>query len=272
MNTTSWNYELARTWEKFLPPIRPYQEEIEIFRALIYKYLQTSEDHPNVLILGSTPELRDLVCSLGLVPTVVDYSKENYVAMGTLKKTRNTTERFVESDWLEFESDESFDIILSEAALNVVDARSSAIMYRRCSDLLKSGGYLLAKNWIRVANGSYSVEDLIASYRTASNYPFGFYSYSCIPLMLCFYDYDGEVIYLREFSKRCRELFEANLITQREWESIAVHKYENVDLQLYIPSQADFRRDIEKYFVIEKIYDIETAFSEFHPIFALSRR
>jgi len=270
MNTTSWNNYLAETWNKYLPPIRPYSKEIEILREYIIKYKKVVSS-PSVLILGSTPELRDLVNELGLIPFVVDYSHDNYITMGTLKRILGE-ETFINMNWLDYSPNQQFDIILSEAAFNVIDADSSKILYLKCSNWLKPDGILLAKNWIRFSNRHIPVNELITSYRQSLYYEFGFYSYTCIPLMLCFYDYKNERITLKDFNNECKKLFESEIITHEEWDSIAIHEYENVDLQLYIPDMFRFINDISEHFYIKSVQNINIAYSEYHPIIILSRR
>ena len=93
----TWNNYLAITWDKYLPPIRPYVEECEIFKAYLNIFIKQNGKTPKVLILGSTPELRDVAYSCGIEPVVVDYSKDNYEAMGTLCKVAGN-DRFVESN------------------------------------------------------------------------------------------------------------------------------------------------------------------------------
>jgi hypothetical protein len=270
MNTTSWNKYLAETWGNYLPPIRPYFEELDIFRKHIIEY-KSINPTPSVLILGSTPELRDLVNNLKLIPTIVDYSEKNYIAMGMLKKT-DGSENFINLNWLDFTPNQQFDIILSEAAFNVLDAESSKILYSKCRSWLKASGKLLAKNWVRISNHYCPINELITNFRQSLSNHFGFYSSTCIPLMLCFYDYTIERITLKNFNNECQKLFENGRITREEWDTISVHSYENVDLQLYIPDVYDFINDIVNLFYIEQIYDIKVAYSEYHPIFILSRR
>lgn len=268
--TTSWNNYLAGTWGKYLPPIRPYTEEIDILRQYLVEYKETPPSL-EILILGSTPELRDLVNEVGLTPTVVDYSEDNYTAMGTLKKIVGK-EIFINSNWLSYNPVQQFDFILSEAAFNVLDSQSSKKLYAKCKDWLKPGGKLLAKNWVRISNRKGEAEDLISNFRCQPEHQFGFYSFACIPLMLCFYDFSVERITLKDFSNECRNLFEKGKIKQAEWDTIGIHEYENVDLQLYIPDVYEFINDISNHFYIEQIHDIKRAYSEYHPIFVLTRR
>ena len=79
--STSWNNYLAMTWDKYLPPIRPYDSELNYFKRVVQEYISRKNSLPSVLILGSTPELRDVVYGFGIQPTVVDYDKDNYTIL-----------------------------------------------------------------------------------------------------------------------------------------------------------------------------------------------
>lgn len=99
MNSTSWNNYLAMTWDKYLPLIRPYFEELSVIKTYIQQYIITYENKPKVLILGSTPELRDVVYEYGIIPTVVDFSKDNYEGMSLLRRLSGD-DKFVEKTGL----------------------------------------------------------------------------------------------------------------------------------------------------------------------------
>ena len=64
MERATWNNYLAQTWDKYLPPIRPYAEETAIFKWYVANFIKDKGKIPNILILGSTPELRDIVYEL----------------------------------------------------------------------------------------------------------------------------------------------------------------------------------------------------------------
>lgn len=241
-------------------------------RAILKRRVHEVGSEVRVLILGSTPEFRDLVSSLGLVPTVVDHSRENYLSLGLLKASKDLPEHFVQSDWLNYSPDEPFDIILSEAAFNVVEAQASRELYRRCRDFLRPNGRLLAKNWVRPVGYTKTLSELTSGYRNSAGHPYGFYSYACVPLMLYFYDYKNETIDLRGFEERCRRLFVSGSLYESEWKSISVHKYENVNLRLYIPNEVDFLTHMEPLFSLLKSYDVGIAHSRYHPTYIFSRR
>lgn len=164
-----------------------------------------------------------------------------------------------------------YDFILCEASFNVLPKESAKMMYKTASELLNKNGLIITKEWIRFSNKPKSVEHLIDEYRHSSN-TYDFYSFTCIPLMLYFYDYENEKITLKDLDKGVQNLLADNIITQKEYETIGVHEYQNVELELYIPDIVEFEQDMKEYFDLVFIHNVNIAYSEYHPIFVYERK
>lgn len=271
MNSTSWNNYLAITWDKYLPPIRPYFEELSIFKTYIQRYIKMYNAKPKVLILGSTPELRDVVYEYEITPTVVDFSKENYEGMSLLRRLKGS-DTFIKKNWLDLnDCDGQFDFIFSEAAFNVLPKESSKKIYQIISKLLTAQGIVVAKEWIRFSDKPLSIEHIIEEYRSSTN-SYGFYSFTCIPLMLNLYDYENDRITLRSLDKGAQKMLSEGKINQQEYDTIGIHDYQNVELELYIPKIDEFEQDVNEYLDLIAIHNVNIAHSEFHPIFVLERK
>lgn len=272
MTSTSWNHYLAITWDKYLPPIRPYFEELAIFKSFIQAFVSHKKRNPTILILGSTPELRDLVYEFGIQPTVVDYDSRNYEGMSILVGNEGS-DNFIETNWLDLSAKKigQFDFIFSEAAFNVLCQKDARTLYGLCHELLNEEGRLIAKQWVRFSDEKKAIEDLVEEYRR-SNSARGLYSYLCIPLMLHFYDFERERISLRQLDDGVKEMLKNRLITSAEQRTVGIHDYQNVNLVLYIPRILDFMNDMSAYFNTIVIKDIGIAHSEHHPIFVLEKK
>ena len=272
MNNATWNNYLALTWDKYLPPIRPFPEELDIIKKYISVFIDENLRKPDVLVLGSTPEFRDILFEYEIMPVVVDFSKDNYEGMSALVRNRGK-EVFIKSDWMEMEKcigQNKFDFILSEAAFNVVSRDLAKKLYEICFGLLKDKGIMLIKEWIRFSNEKIELGKMLAEYRKSINSR-GFYSHLCIPLILHFYDYNNEKIVLKEFDYRLKKLYEAAVITSKEWETISIHGYQNVDLQLYIPQISDFLNDMSLGGRLVNMHVIDKPNAQYHPIFVYGR-
>ncbi|MCX4339634.1 MAG: hypothetical protein OSJ72_08325 [Lachnospiraceae bacterium] len=273
MERATWNNYLAQTWDKYLPPIRPYAEETAIFKRYVANFIKDKGKIPSILILGSTPELRDIIYEFDITPTVVDFSRENYEGMSLLLRNKGT-DKFIENNWLDMRECNDigqYDFIFSEAAFNVLNVKAAKQIYHLCSTLLKNNGKLIVKEWIRFSDTRPLLEDLIKDYRE-SNSTLGFYSYLCIPLMLLFYDFENEVITLKDLDREINKMLSSGKITINEQMSVGIHEYRNVDLELYIPSILEFMNDMKEYLSLSMIHTVHIAHAEFHPIFVYERR
>lgn len=267
--TATWNNYYAIIWKDIKPPIRPYEDEIRYFKEILKKKVDTETD-VKVLILGSTPELRDVVYSFNLSPTVVDYSIENYEMMGELcRYERNDT--VVCCDWMDmlnYLSPDSYDIILGEAAFNVIRPEYAEKLFYICNKLLKNHGQLVIKQWIRFTNSRPSIADL---HREIEYKVEDFYFSNCYPLHIMFYDFENEVVYLKEIAKQLQFLFQQGKITYQEYQSIERLNYSNVELEVYIPIEKDFVQHFDKYFSICSVLRSNVNYGDLHPIYVLSK-
>lgn len=100
----------ARTWALRSWPRRPSPDDVAIYRRLAGPRLDG-----RTLLLGATPELRDLL-SQGSPPVVVDSSAAMYAATTELLEAADPAlETWVQADWRELPfAPESFDLILGD--------------------------------------------------------------------------------------------------------------------------------------------------------------
>ncbi|MFY9462432.1 MAG: class I SAM-dependent methyltransferase [Candidatus Sungiibacteriota bacterium] len=109
------NYEERyKSWDKEGRLTRPSSQEIEIYR----RFMGPLSGRENILVLGPTPELRDLASGCRVV--VADLSFTNIItAAKYLKRARPEAESHIESDWLSLSYPPGyFNIILGDLVLN----------------------------------------------------------------------------------------------------------------------------------------------------------
>src|SRR3989338_5118674 len=106
--------ERYKQWDKEGRPTRPSPQEIEIYR----RFLGPLSREKKILILGPTPELRDLVAGYPVV--VTDMSLSNiHEATKYLTQANAVEETHVENDWLSLPFPRGFfDLILGDIVLN----------------------------------------------------------------------------------------------------------------------------------------------------------
>ncbi|MDD2646997.1 MAG: class I SAM-dependent methyltransferase [Patescibacteria group bacterium] len=112
---SSWK-TMAHLWASYAPPAKPSPIEINFFEQYLKKMLKKNKSL-KALVLGSTPEFRDLLAKYKVDTTVVDNNPIYIKAMAQLTKRHNPKERTIISDWLTMSfKPNTFDLVLSDSA------------------------------------------------------------------------------------------------------------------------------------------------------------
>jgi len=124
--------EIGNRWKFYGPPGRPHKSEIKIISDEIEKHLiQKKDHHPvNFLILGCTPEYRDMLAILkkkyaskfNINVTLIDIFKEMYEQMSLLTQLPNKDEQFIHGSWLDKNNfqKEYFDLLEDTPSLAMI--------------------------------------------------------------------------------------------------------------------------------------------------------
>ncbi len=101
----------------------------------------------NTLVLGATPELRDIVLSYNHHLTVVDHDAKMIAAKTKLMHYQHhSNETIVISDWLTMHfSDNTFDVILGDGVLTALNQTDQKKLLDILHRILKPTGYLLLR-------------------------------------------------------------------------------------------------------------------------------
>lgn len=135
---------LISSWGQISSPIRPSSGDCEIYQG----YLGRKEEIERVLILGSTPEIRDLAAQLPKSEVyVADFSHQ--MLSGMLKFTRHTdpaNEIWIKDDWLSlFLPERSFDVIIGDLLLQQIPPENEKKFLKKVNSLLKKDGIFISR-------------------------------------------------------------------------------------------------------------------------------
>jgi len=125
-------------WGKMGTPIRPSEAECRIYEEGVRKAAQ--DKNLKILILGSTPEIRDIVHRYNLEPVCCDIDKRIWGAM-TLMRKEPGEEGYIQSDWLEMPEDVQYDVVLGDCSLNMLQSESVEPFIKKTAGLTKKGGF-----------------------------------------------------------------------------------------------------------------------------------
>jgi len=253
-NILTWNY-LVKNYTRLLKaPQRPCRQQLSVWRRLIKQYAPRGG---RALVLGSTPEFRDLTAELGIFTWVIDINPKMLFRMTALMKSKKISrEKRITGNWLKVELPKNyFDVIFAEASLNnLSNNHEHEILLKKIASALKPSGIFLCRNviintrrptplgrWYRlidqkklVSTGDFAL--LVrgdSSACVAAKSPFNVDSRQTLKPLLA--DYARQSDQVKKFIDIYRELFEKET------------KY------LFVYSKIDFERLLKKYFNVKQL-------------------
>lgn len=251
-------------WHKAIYPARPSLQEIDIFDVIMREF-----KGKKLLILGSTPEFRDLGAKNNLMVTCADANSDMLEGMKQLMYYKNNNEQLVHCNWLVLPfQDHSFDIAYGEQSINVVPLEQWETFFQNVFRVLQQNGIFVLKIMMRKLGD----EKTILSTFKRRNYDLAYLKLkafgSLLPLTngsLCIGDSMTYVTHL----------FKKGIVSSECYQRFLYH----VDaigkggLRAYFMDQEKFEALASKYFVIEKIiHGADFEFHEHHPIYILKKK
>lgn len=141
----SWN-KLAWNWGKDITtPARPCHNLLKIWEEIVKK-ISRKIKNPKALILGATPELRDLVIKYNFESNACDINPNMLEAMDKLMKyKKHPKNKKIIANWLELKlSENTFDIILGHLVLEqILSKKDLKKLLNKLKNLLKPTGFFL---------------------------------------------------------------------------------------------------------------------------------
>ena len=136
-------WDRIESWELVLPPSRPSQQHLDWFRKHLGK-LRTDEP---IAILGSTPELRDLLALLSFRNINVLERNVEFLAKMDRLRVRPTAETVLHGDWMQTLPDCSgrFAAVLSDLTSGNIPYEQRSEFYSLVAESLRPGGMFCDK-------------------------------------------------------------------------------------------------------------------------------
>lgn len=157
----------AQPWKRFAkkwathyaPPWRASPQDCRAYRAFIQKAIQKKK-RPNALVLGATPELRNILHSLKIPVTIIDINLEMILAMNEFVP-RWEEETIVKGSWITNPlADRSFDVIVGDLTWPNVPRPLWRAFTASIHRLLKPGGAYIQR--INIIPDSWKREEVSA--------------------------------------------------------------------------------------------------------------
>lgn len=144
-----WDAKQQKWWEFFWggvkAPWRPTKKEIKFWEGKIQQAFK-EKDFLRILILGATPEFRDMLTKHKdkTEVTLLDSNPEVKAAMDKLRKKKNSKERIVWGDWLKMPLPSNyFNIVLSDEGFENIALENHDKLHANIRRVMKKDGYFL---------------------------------------------------------------------------------------------------------------------------------
>jgi hypothetical protein len=239
--------EFVKYWKYYREPSRPSKSELEF----IEEKIKEKGHSVNVLILGSTPEYREICGRLGIGVTCLDFSRFNYDWIGKEVKHK-PVERFIEGNWLTAKTKDKFDIILGDNVIQVVRKEDTESLLRNISTMLKKEGYFMPRSFVRDKDEDYTGESAIKEYREKWSNE-GLYRGTVRNLFVSLVDKKTDSFMFRDGWRLIEKLHHDKIITDKEFEEYKNFSFDR-DFYVYIPIREDLDRIFLGFFKIKEIF------------------
>lgn len=155
-------FSRSATWRKIKPPVRPSRRALEIYDKFLCRALRGKKS-PRILVLGATPEMRDLASYYSEEVTVVDINMDMILAMTKIIKNKKAAknEIWVKGNWVNVPlAPNYYGVILGDGIACQVTFEDAPKLWQHLNDLLKKKGAFLTRDsemtrdtdYIKIAN------------------------------------------------------------------------------------------------------------------------
>lgn len=128
VETNPFKRLLLEQWQDISAPIRPSEEECNLYEEYVKR--AAIDGRSKLLILGATPELRDIALRHNLKPVCCDHDIRVWEAM-KLFMEESGEEDYFHLDWLEISEDARYDIVLGDGSLNMIPQDSFGLYVKK---------------------------------------------------------------------------------------------------------------------------------------------
>lgn len=268
---SSWNKELAQIWTKMVGPSRPTISELAIYLKYIRIKQQESNRRLKMLVLGSTPEFRDLGYEENMEVTVIDSSQEyhNEINREIRHKCAIEQENVVFIKWQDINYQEEFDIIIGDLVIGNIPPAELECFILKVNNALCKGGLFLGKSfYVDKKFTPITPQKMVENYY--HGFPYHPYSYFAYNLTICVLK--DNMLTFRDMYLILEELNNKGILLDETFE-----KFKNIGwdkemkFKFHVPYKDDFENLILKYLKIENVEFANEVYSPFFPLYIIKK-
>ncbi|MCD4761317.1 class I SAM-dependent methyltransferase [bacterium] len=159
---------MGKLWAKFSPSGRPSKDDIKNYNRLLKIALKDIEQ-PKVVLLGSTPEIRNLLYKYKNVKVYcVDMTEDMYQSMKAFIKHKNSREKFIRSNWLEMSKKiKDADVVIGDYVSGNIGAHLDKFLLE-IQKILKPNGYFIVREML-IVKSTKPIKSVRATFKRVIN-------------------------------------------------------------------------------------------------------
>lgn len=135
-------------WNNFTKPGRPSKDDVKNYNYLVSKSLSADIKNPSIVVLGSTPEIRDMLFKYKKAKVFcAEMTKDMYKAMTNLIRNKNRNEKFINVNWVSLSKkikSDSVDIVIGDYVTGNVGGLENKF-FEEINKILKTGGCFITR-------------------------------------------------------------------------------------------------------------------------------
>lgn len=273
LNLKIWNNEKAGYWLTFRPPWRPSFQDIENYQCGT-EFIRAPK---NILILGATPELRELASRQKARIWVADYSANMIRMMVKLFKTPNIPkENLIINDWrrIDFKKKHKFSLVFGDLILRLLSPSAQKKLLKNLCLSLEDGGVFITRvHFVNQALAKKSIRNIIGGTlsqrgKNSDKYYFSGLLVSRLldklSLSSCKGTREKAIRTIAEYRRETKSILEKSILR------IALERLNPPGARFYSQSKVELENILRTYFFINKKFvarDYDDA--DFFPIYQL---
>lgn len=271
-----WTPEIAQLWKKTVGPIRPSVSELNIYTKYAHDLLNKLNRKLDILILGSTPELRDWAYEENMNVTVIDCSKEfnkevsKQIRHKLILEYPERYETLVINKWEDMNFENKFDIVIGDLPIGNIKPLDLEKFIFNIFRALRREGLFLGKQFLyNEKNNDFDMEEFCSKYYVSytESHPFSYFIYEVAISAM-----DNNMLDFKKLYQELKKLNDKSYIddkTMQYFESLHFDKEWN--FKFYIPNKVDFENCISKYMNIENIEYGLDIYSKNFPLYIIRK-
>jgi len=237
---------ILKNWASVKEPIRPSAEENRFYEHYVERISKLC--NPRMLVLGATPDFRDMAIKRGIKPLCADLSRPVFDAMKAYMHEEGD-EEFLQCSWLELPGDRKFDLVIADCALNMLSKDALIPYFEGISRVLTDDGLFVQR--ICTANESLDLDDYaeaLKDYRE-KRYDMNIFLYTL------YFKNCLQEVHFPDLSPT--EIYEQKLFPYHTEEEIAVINCYAFQNRAYFPFKADLDEAMSLFFDVVEIRDYD---------------